>query len=289
MRLNGRDVLMMKGLSEDIVFPFVSYAGSPTKQPGTAIGGYGIGNTWRNKKYMDFRVKSVSGGAGYECEQIYSVLRVNNMHNVVKQDSSVWTYGLDDAIKTQFPNSGGDEFWLFPKSVPSASAFQNVGYGIKPIVSPGASGFTTLQESGVSATAPGLAATGTCRALEVTAVVYSTDLFVSGALTDNILWDWESGDISKNVSFVYFDGSISGDDSIWKPLTLRHYYNGQFGSNRYWEIAILNASAVFTSDKSVAVSLPILRCIDGTSMFGSSYSNSSRLKVLYYVQFSSNR
>ena len=63
MRLNGRDVLMMKGLSEDIVFPFVSYAGSPTKQPGTAIGGYGIGNTWRNKKYMDFRVKSVSGGA----------------------------------------------------------------------------------------------------------------------------------------------------------------------------------------------------------------------------------
>lgn len=289
MRLDGNDVLMMMGLGEDVVMPFVSYAGKPTLQPGTAIGGYGIGDTLRNKKFLDFRTKSVSGGAGYECEQNYSVARVDRSRRVVKQDSSVWTYGLDDAIRQQYPNTGGGELWLFPKSIPSASAFENVGYGVKPMVSPGSSGFITLQESGLSEMAPGLGAILTCRAMEVTAVIYSTDLFTAHALSDNLLWDWDTGDVSKNVSVAYFDGVVSGDDSIWKPLVLKKYYSGQVSSNRWWELAILNASVFFGADSSIAVSLPIFRFLDGSSMFGTTYGTSSNLKVLYYVQFSSNR
>lgn len=288
MRLNGRDVLMMKGLNEDIVFPFVSYAGSPTKQPGTAIGGYGIGNVWRTKKFLDFRTKSVSGGAGYECEQNYSVVRaVRNPPMILKQDSLAWTYGLDDAILSQYPNIGGGELWLFPARTLTTS-FESPGYGVKPIVSPGSSGALILQESGQSASAPGLAAISTCRVAEVTAVIYSTDLFTPHALTDNLFWDFD-GVVSNNVSFAYFDGVISGDDSLWKRLELKAGYEGQFGSNRYWEIVILNASITFSSDKSFAVSLPIMRFRDGSSMFGTSFADSSRLKVLYYVQFSSNR
>lgn len=288
MRLDGRDVLMMKGLNEDIVFPFVSYAGSPTKQPGTAIGGYGIGNVWRTKKFLDFRTKSVSGGAGYECEQNYSVVRaVRNPPSILKQDSLAWTYGLDDAILSQYPNIGGGELWLFPARTLTTS-FESPGYGVKPIVSPGSSGALILQESGQSASAPGLAAISTCRVAEVTAVIYSTDLFTPHALTDNLFWDFD-GVVSNNVSVAYFDGVISGDDSLWKRLELKAGYEGQFGSNRYWEIVILNASITFSSDKSFAVSLPIMRFRDGSSMFGTSFADSSRLKVLYYVQFSSNR
>lgn len=290
MRLNGNDMLMMKGLSEDVVMPFVSYAGKPTLQPGTAIGGYGIGDTLRNKKFLDFRTKSVSGGAGYECEQNYSVVRAaRNPPRILKQDSSVWTYGLDDAILSQYPNTGGGELWLFPKSIPSASSFGQVGYGVKPMVSPGSSGFTVLQESGLSEMAPGLGAILTCRAMEVTAVIYSTDLFTAHALSDNLLWDWDTGNVSKNVSVAYFDGVVSGDDSLWKPLVLKKYYSGQVSSNRWWELAILNASVFFGADSSIAVSLPIFRFLDGSSMFGTSFADSSRLKVLYYVQFSSNR
>lgn len=288
MRLDGRDVLMMKGLNEDIVFPFVSYAGSPTKQPGTAIGGYGIGNVWRTKKFLDFRTKSVSGGAGYECEQNYSVVRAaRNPPRILKQDSLAWTYGLDDAILSQYPNIGGGELWLFPARTLTTS-FESPGYGVKPIVSPGSSGALILQESGQSASAPGLAAISTCRVAEVTAVIYSTDLFTQHALTDNLFWDFD-GVVSNNVSVAYFDGVISGDDSLWKRLELKAGYEGQFGSNRYWEIVILNASITFSSDKSFAVSLPIMRFRDGSSMFGTSFADSSRLKVLYYVQFSSNR
>lgn len=289
MRLDGRDVLMMKGLNEEIVFPFVSYAGSPTKQPGTAIGGYGIGNVWRTKKFLDFRTKSVSGGAGYECEQNYSVVRaVRNPPRILKQDSLAWTYGLDDAILSQYPNIGGGELWLFPARTLTTS-FESPGYGVKPIVSPGSSGALILQESGQSASAPGLAAILTCRAIEVTAVIYSTDLFSAHALSDNLLWDWETGNVSKNVSVAYFDGVVSGDNSLWKPLVLKKYYSGQVSSNRWWELAILNASVFFGADSSIAVSLPIFRFIDGSSMFGTSFADSSRLKVLYYVQFSSNR
>lgn len=288
MRLDGRDVLMMKGLNEDIVFPFVSYAGSPTKQPGTAIGGYGIGNVWRTKKFLDFRTKSVSGGAGYECEQNYSVVRaVRTPPSILKQDSLAWTYGLDDAILSQYPNIGGGELWLFPARTLTTS-FESPGYGVKPIVSPGSSGALILQESGQSASAPGLAAISTCRVAEVTAVIYSTDLFTPHALTDNLFWDFD-GVVSNNVSVAYFDGVISGDDSLWKRLELKAGYEGQFGSNRYWEVVILNASITFSSDKSFAVSLPIMRFRDGSSMFGTSFADSSRLKVLYYVQFSSNR
>lgn len=288
MRLDGRDVLMMKGLNEDIVFPFVSYAGSPTKQPGTAIGGYGIGNVWRTKKFLDFRTKSVSGGAGYECEQNYSVVRaVRNPPSILKQDSLAWTYGLDDAILSQYPNIGGGELWLFPARTLTTS-FESPGYGVKPIVSPGSSGALILQESGQSASAPGLAAISTCRVAEVTALIYSTDLITPHALTDNLFWDFD-GVVSNNVSVAYFDGVISGDDSLWKRLELKAGYEGQFGSNRYWEIVILNASITFSSDKSFAVSLPIMRFRDGSSMFGTSFADSSRLKVLYYVQFSSNR
>lgn len=288
MRLDGRDVMMMKGLNEDIVFPFVSYAGSPTKQPGTAIGGYGIGNVWRTKKFLDFRTKSVSGGAGYECEQNYSVVRATRTPpRILKQDSLAWTYGLDDAILSQYPNIGGGELWLFPARTLTTS-FESPGYGVKPIVSPGSSGAMILQESGQSASAPGLAAISTCRVAEVTAVIYSTDLFTPHALSDNLFWDFD-GVVSNNVSVAYFDGVISGDDSLWKRLELKAAYEGQVGSNRYWELSILSASITFSSDKSFAVSLPIMRFIDGSSMFGTSFADSSRLKVLFYAQFSSNR
>lgn len=288
MRLNGNDMLMMKGLSEDVVMPFVSYAGKPTLQPGTAIGGYGIGNVWRTKKFLDFRTKSVSGDAGYECEQNYSVVRaVRTPPSILKQDSLAWTYGLDDAILSQYPNIGGGELWLFPARTLTTS-FESPGYGVKPIVSPGSSGALILQESGQSASAPGLAAISTCRVAEVTAVIYSTDLITPHALTDNLFWDFD-GVVSNNVSVAYFDGVISGDDSLWKRLELKAGYEGQFGSNRYWEIVILNASITFSSDKSFAVSLPIMRFRDGSSMFGTSFADSSRLKVLYYVQLSSNR
>ena len=288
MRLNGSDVLMFKGLGEDVVFPFVSFAGAPTKQPGAAIGGYGIGNTFRTTKFLDFRTKSVSGGAGYECEQNFSVVRVDYRQQVVKQDSSVWTYRLDDSIKTRFPNTGTSEFFLFPGKTLTTN-FKNCGYGVKPIVSPGLCGSTTLQESGESSSAIGLFATQTCRAMEVTAILYSTDLFTPTALSDNILWDWDTGGLSKNVSVAYFNGVISGDNSMWKFLTLKKYLSGQFGSNRYWELVVFNTFVYFQSDSSVAVSLPILRCQDNSSMFDTTYANSSRLKVLYYVQFSSDR
>lgn len=288
MRLDGRDVLMMKGLNEDIVFPFVSYAGFPTKQPGTAIGGYGIGNLWRTKKFLDFRTKSVSGGAGYECEQNYSVVRAaRNPPRILKQDSLAWTYGLDDAMLSQYPNIGGGELWLFPARTLTTS-FESPGYGVGPIVSPGSSGALILQESGQAASAPGLGAILTCRVAEVTAVIYSTDLFTPHALSDNLFWDFD-GMVSNNVSVAYFDGAISGDDSLWKRFELKAGYEGQFGSNRYWELAILSASITFSSDKSFAVSLPIMRFRDGSSMFGTSFADSSKLKVLFYVQFSSNR
>lgn len=272
----------LRRLSESRVFPVVGKNGSALLQPGPSLGLDGRGTCMVDNSSMTFTVKTVSGNVMWNCDKNWSVLRKRSSTSTIyEQDSSVWKLGLEDFVRNNYPNQDGDEFWLFPTPT------YDVG---KSIIGNGGAGIDTSTASHQSingdnnASSRGILVQGVKR-ISCTVVLYSNSLKTQTALEHNFLWDFSSGRFSRNVFMAWYENVVGGTANVY-PLELRRSVNAPgASSSTYGFAAVLSRYVTLSSASAVAVMPPIFRVHDFDSMFGSSYSDSSTIKVETVYQF----
>lgn len=272
----------LRMLSESRIFPVVGKNGSPLLQPGESLGLDGLGTCVMDNSATSFRVRSVTGNEAFNCDGNWSVLRKRsgNYTTIYEQDPSVWKLGLEDTIRQYYPNANGDEFWLFPTGSYDVSK-SIVGNGGSPIDTATASYQQITGDGGKTSRA--LLVQGVKR-FSVTVVLYSNSLMTQRALEHNFLWDW-SGINSRDIFVAWYEGVISGVAKTY-PLNLKSVIDAPGSSSqRYGSVYVLTRRRVLDSAKNIAVFPPIFRVRDNDSMFGTSYSDSSTIKVETVYQF----
>lgn len=271
----------LRRLSESRIFPVVGKNGSPLLQPGESLGLDGRGICLMKETAVPFRVRSVQSDIFWTCDENWSVLRKRqgNYSTIYEQDSSVWKFGLEDTIRQYYPNPNGDEFWLFP--TPSFD-----------VNSKGAGNGGSLPEYAFASLIDDMEGGPKSRGyyasmvtkFSVTVVIHSNSLKTQRAIDRNFLWDWD-GNNSRNVFIAWWEGNTSRPVNTY-PMRLRGGIDGPGSSSLlYGSAAVLTMSMTFSELTWVGVADPIFRVHDLDSMFGTSYSDSSTIKVETVYQF----
>lgn len=271
----------LRRLSESRIFPVVGKNGSPLLQPGESLGLDGRGICLMKETAVPFRVRSVQSDIFWTCDENWSVLRKRqgNYSTIYEQDPSVWKFGLEDTIRQYYPNPNGDEFWLFPtpsfdvNSKDAGNGGSTPEYAFAYLIDdmeggPKSRGYYSFPVTKFS----------------VTVVIHSNSLKTQRAIDRNFLWDWD-GNNSRNVFIAWFEGNTSRPVHTY-PMQLRGGIDGPGSSSLlYGSAAVLTMSRTFSEPTWVGVADPIFRVHDLDSMFGTSYSDSSTIKIETVYQF----
>ena len=285
--VNGQGVVDDKGcwlssLSSNRIFPVIGKNGSPLLQPGSSMDLTGFGTCMVDRSPATFKVKSVTGNVSFNCDEYWSVLRKRpgNYSTIYEQDSSVWKLGLEDWIRQNYPNSNGDEFWLFP--TPTCDVLKdNIGNGSNPAT---VMGYTTIDDGTSGAPKSRAVQVLGVKRFAVTVIIHSNSLMTQTALEHNFLWDF-SGAQSRDVFVPWYESMIDGDANIY-PLGLKAAINAPgTSSQNYGAAYVLAVERVLDTAKTVAVCPPIFRVRDNDSMFGTSYNDSTPIRVETVYQF----
>lgn len=272
MRLNGVDLLCLRGVTAEPIMPVIGSSGRALVQPGGVFGLRGTGTVVQNYS-ASFRLKTVASNVRYNCEKNWSVVRVRTGGTqIYRQDAGVSTLRLDTLLKRDFPNANDNEFLLFPTPAQDGS-WGNPGNGGLPVdfVS------TTSAEIDSGEYTRFVQATPV-NYWAVTVVVYSSDLSVSGALTTNLL----------SVHIPWYMGNSAGVANFAQLQNFGKYDAPGSSSLRYGcaHVYAFGRSEDDPPSPAMLMGAPVLRFRDADAMVGSgSYSYGSIIKVETIYQF----